>query len=204
MDMGKLSGQFSEVMERAASMGIEMPPEMPGMAKIGGLHVPVSDARIFAHAPDKNQGMGPGLVLGIPDEKGNIYSLRTVEREATGPRMWGLLSSTGESPHSDIEFDSADEFADIYGKVPEPSDRTREVNVQDMNWHRSISEKMGVGPGMMPGFGFGFDPDPADVVFDPATGDVHAGKMSYSRATTEAVRERKQKEEQRRQMRGGL
>ena len=141
-DFQHLGEQFAGVLRRAADMGIELPPDMPGMARIGGLHVPVSLAEMELYNDDDplNKSAGPGLVLGVPDEKGNVFSVSTRNGDKSKFSVVGPGTSHGHSP---------EEFVDMYKNAEPPDQLERVYNERTMFEDPRILRHLGGLPGQV-------------------------------------------------------
>lgn len=144
MSSRNLSAQFSDILAHAADLGVELPPDMPGMARVGGLHVPLSLAQMEVYNEDDplTEFLGSGgLFLDVPDEKGNVFSVSTrkddKKREFT---VVGPDASYSNSP---------DEFVDMYRNAKAPHPEERAYNEQTVFENPRILHHLGGRPGQV-------------------------------------------------------
>lgn len=181
-----LSTQFQRLLEGSADLGVELPENMPGMARIGGLHVPVASAQMGL---DRNPGGAEEhlsqydvMRLHIPDEKGNMFQVETYPLDKRRQ-----MSGTGFVGMGDLHADrakSAEEFADMYVNAEAPSERRKRMYAKEIDRHAVTDRLMGVAPGNV----WGYTNTGVSVaqgihsVFDPRTGEATGAKMSYPEA----------------------
>ena len=200
MDHSHLSTQFRGMVQHAAGTGVEFPPDVPGMAKIGGLHVPTSDVSMFMGPEDAKTGQPSwqSLHVQIPDEQGNIFSLGTMpkgsdprDKEFSGMVMRGS---------KEVPIHSAEAFADLYGNVGPPSPFYREHNMERLDRANFISRLIGRRPGMaaVPGEG------PKGMIYDLRSGDLSDADMNFSEANDVWREDKMRREREQQERRGDL
>lgn len=194
-----LSDQFRNIVEQGRDMGIEFPPNMPGMARIGGLHVPVSTANIEVSKWESEDDTVE-YDLQIPDEKGNMFSAFVGSDSASGgkPFFGGHLVRPTSDEH--VKTNSAAEFADLYRNVGPASPEDAEHNASAMRRRVGIQRLMGAGVGeMVAGMAsYGqYDHETHDYVLHPVTGNMRKADMGWDEATAEWERQEQER-------RGGL
>jgi hypothetical protein len=183
MSTRNLGKQFGALVDAGRAQGIEMLPTMPGMARIGKLHVPVSNFDVTQNDSLPNLS---DFEVTAPDEHGNLYSIGGWPDGG----LYGVIHGPGSSENGDqVYFDSADDFADIYGKLGQPDDETRSANAREIAMRRSAMTKMGGGPGTVHAQHFPIEGEGSDIMqsylLDPGSGDISPAKMSFWNAMTD-------------------
>lgn len=207
-DQSHLSTQFQRLLEGAAEMGVELPENMPGMARIGGLHVPVASTHMqmarTGKAPEEHFQQYDMLGLSVPDEQGNMHTLE-VHPFDTGRQMsqTGFWSGTGWRTPKSNGSASAAEFAEKYGSLGTPDDSTRQTNLKKIDRLTFTDRLMGVVPGTVRGItatGASVQ-EGIHSVFDPRTGQSVDAAMDSVTAHSLWMKDwyRRQEEQDRRQ-----
>lgn len=197
MDMDHLASQFSGVMRGAAEAGVELPPQLPGMAKIGGLHVPVADSSVYLGTDEGHDSPNwQSLSMYVPDEHGNVFNLHAGKGEFGGNVRRGA---------EHVEFHSPEAFADLYGQIGPPEGKFPEWNSELLDMFHGTRQRMGIGPGMSRGALV--SPDSAllaEHVVDHRTGEVSDLAMSVHQAQTEWRKDYERRQHEARQRKEGL
>jgi hypothetical protein len=183
MSERNLSSQFGPIIEGLGEHGIEMVPNMPGMMKVGGLHVPAPHPNLMVWTdpgkPDYHE-----MQVDVPDEKGNLFTVSS-ERSPYGKTpFWASVIDPETQDH--VTVDSADQFADLYKGIgaADPEDALK-FNAREMDRHQAISDYMGAGRGEWTGATNPRAASPGgweDHVLDPLTGDSRPAAMSREAA----------------------
>ena len=167
-------------------MGVELPENMPGMARIGGLHVPVASAEMGL---DRNPG-GPeehlqkydAMHLHVPDEKGNLFFVKVYPFDKGREMSETKFESLGSTRNDRVS--SADEFADMYVNAEAPEEHRKRMFTKAIDRRTVTDRLMGVDPGNV----FGYTNTGLSVeqgihsVFNPRTGEATGTKMTYNQA----------------------
>lgn len=198
MDMDHLAEQFSGVMRGAAEAGVELPPQLPGMARIGGLHVPVADSSVYVGTAGRGHDSPnwTALSMYVPDEHGNIFNLHAGKDEFNGNVRRGA---------EHVDFHSPEAFTDMYGQIGPPEGKFPEWNKELLDMFSGTRQRMGIGPGMSRGAFV--SPDSgllAEHVVDHRTGEVSDPAMSMHQAQREWRKDYEQRKYDARQRREGL
>jgi len=200
--MRNLSEQFGEILGLAREHGIETVPDMPGMLKVGGLHVPMSYGRVGIHENNFRGGLKGTAAFTVPDERGNVFDLNF--RHGTTTSLVGNVKNPETKDF--IEFSGPDEFEKIYGNMPAADPETREMNMEQLDADSGISRLIGRRPGEVVGVSNDWSRPVQEVlnsqdprIFDPRTGDVRELNMPLN----EAVDQWSQQYDDKRQRRQG-
>ena len=182
MSTDHLAEQFAGILGHAAEQGVEFPPEMPGMARIGGLHVPVANVHIAAYDPDGNFKDGiKNMNVHIPDERGNMFSLHTTPM--LDEDEFGGTTQHGNQP---VKVPSAEAFANMYGNLDPTDGWFKEENNYLLEKFHGIQPLMGIGTGQAQGN--------SDHVYDLRSGAVAPARMHYYDAWQEWNNARKRRD----------
>lgn len=182
MDMDHLAEQFAGILGHAAEQGIEFPPNMPGMARIGGLHVPVANVHISAYPHDRNFPNGiRSMNVHVPDEHGNMFSLHTMPDDEDEVDFDGNTQHGSQS----VKVPSAEAFANMYGNLDPADGWFKEENNYLLDKFRGMQPLMGIGTGQAQGN--------FTHVYDLRSGAVAPARMHYYDAWHEWNEDRKRR-----------
>jgi hypothetical protein len=195
-----LSSQFGPIIEGMAEHGIETVPGMPGMIKVGGLHVPAPHAHLSIWS-DPGKPAYHEFEANIPDEKGNLFRLTSERSEYGDSGFWASVVNPETRDH--VTMDTADEFADLYKNIgaADPEDATK-WNAREIDRNQAIADYMGAERGEWTG---GTSTHKGDDYFrlawdhhivDPTTGDVRPAVMSRNEANIKWTEDQKWLKEQ--------
>ena len=169
MDMDHLAEQFAGILGHAAEQGVEFPPNMPGMARIGGLHVPTANVSMDLSTPRTPKYAS--MYVNVPDEHGNLYSLHTMPyAEDPDDHFAGIGQHDGRS----VPVPSAEAFANMYGNLGPASEFFQAHNADMLDKFHGVRALMGIGPGQAQAN--------YDHIYDLRSGDLTPANMHVQTA----------------------